>query len=79
MGGIAGADSQQESWGYYSHSLIVMSRIAASPAAPIAVRGKAFGRGKAGWSSGGARREISGLVSGMGGGEAADESAALVF
>jgi len=56
MVGMTGADFQQESSRYCSHSLIIIARMAetaAIPAAAIAVRGKGFNRAKRGEPSGG--------------------------
>ena len=56
-----------------------MAAAAAIPAAARAIRGIGFGRAKGEELSGGGCGEISGLVSGVSGGETADESFGPVF
>ena len=75
---MTGADFQQESSRYCSHILIIVARMAATAAA-ITVRGRGFNRAKRGESSGGACKQVSEPISGVSGGETADESAGWVF
>ena len=78
---MTGADFQEESSRYCSHSLIIMARMtarAAIPAAAIAVRRKGFSRAKRGEPSGGFC-EVSVPISGVSGGETVDKSGGWVF
>lgn len=82
MVGMTGEDFQEESWRYWSHSLIIIARMVATAAIPVAaitVRGRGFDRAGGGGSSGEACEEVSEPISGVSGGETADNRETGVF
>lgn len=79
VGWYGEANFQQESSRYHSRCLILIVKVAAAASIAIQVQEAGFGGAKGGGSSGGGCVEISELVSGLSGGETADESAGWVF